>query len=93
MAILQETSSGERQVLKPYHVFGRSAVHADCVLLAQNISLIHACAHWRAEQWTLTDQSRNGSFVNGRRLVKDEPTPLSLHDEVCFGNLGAAVGS
>lgn len=89
MAILIDTQTRSSHVLKPYHVFGRSVQHADCLLPAVNISLIHACARWSDQQWTLTDQSRNGCFVNGHRLTKDHPTPLNVGDEIRFGNLDA----
>ena len=88
MAIFLDRAAGTRQVLKPYHVFGRSPGHSDCVLATPDISMIHACVRWDDEQWTLTDQSRNGSFINGRRLVKDFLTRMSVGDEVCFGSLG-----
>lgn len=90
MAILLDTSTSMKHVLKPYHVFGRSARHADCVLPTPNVSLIHACVRWNLHQWTLVDESRNGSFVNGHRLPKDRPTPLHIGDEICFGTLDMA---
>lgn len=89
MAILLDTSTGLQLALKPYHVFGRSARHADCVLPTPDISLIHACARWEAPRWTLMDQSRNGSYLNGRRMERDHATPVSLGDEICFGTLDA----
>ncbi|MFT3856682.1 MAG: FHA domain-containing protein [Aquabacterium sp.] len=85
MAILLDTSTGTKHALKPYHVFGRSAQHADCVLPLPTISLIHAYCRWAEPQWTLTDHSRNGSYVNGERLTKDQPTPLHVGDRISFG--------
>jgi hypothetical protein len=85
MAILLDTSTGTRHVLKPYHVFGRSSRHADCVLPTPDVSLIHAFARWDAHRWTLVDESRNGSFVNGERLAKDSPTTLHVGDGISFG--------
>lgn len=90
MAILQDMSTGMKHVLKPYHVFGRSARHADCVLPTPNVSLIHACIRWSGLKWTLVDESRNGSYINGRRLTKNHPTPLNLGDKLCFGTLDMA---
>lgn len=89
MAILLDTATGATLVLKPYYVFGRSAEHADCVLSAPNVSLLHASVGWRDQQWTLTDLSRNGSFINGRLLVKDCPTRLHLGDEVRFASMSS----
>lgn len=87
MAILLDTSTGMKHALKPYHVFGRSRRHADCVLPSPDVSLIHAFARWDALRWTLVDESRNGSFLNGRRLTKDEPVAIQVDDEICFGTL------
>jgi pSer/pThr/pTyr-binding forkhead associated (FHA) protein len=87
MAILLDTSTGTKHVLKPYHVFGRSTRHADCVLPTPAVSLIHAYVRWDAHRWTVTDESRNGSYVNGHRLAKDQATPLNLGDDICFGTM------
>lgn len=87
MAILLDTSNGDRHVLKPYYVLGRSATHSDGVLASPMASLIHASVRWQAMQWTLTDQSRNGTYVNGERLAKDEPTLMHAGDDICFGSL------
>lgn len=91
MAVLLETSTGLKYALKPYHVFGRSAQHADCMLPARSISMIHACVRWYGRQWLLTDQSLNGSFLNGARLTKDQATALQLGDELRFGSLESSA--
>lgn len=90
MAILLDTSTGMKHVLKPYHVFGRSARHADSVLPTPNVSLIHACIRWSMQAWTLVDESRNGTYLNGQLLAKDHPTPLHIGDDICFGAIEMA---
>ena len=90
MAILLDTSTGRKHALKPYHVFGRSTRHADCVLPTADVSLIHAFARWDARGWTLVDESRNGSFVNGEKLTKDDPIALHVGDEIAFGTSHAS---
>lgn len=91
MAVLLDTSTGMRHVLKPYHVFGRSVRHADCVLPTPDVSLIHAYVRWDAPRWVLVDESRNGTFVNGQRLQKDRPVLLEQDDEIRFGNADTAA--
>jgi hypothetical protein len=54
------------------------------------ISLMHAVARWRDGRWMLSDHSRNGTFVNGRALVRGEPIPLAVGSELRLG-LGPEV--
>lgn len=90
MAILRDGSTGIRHVLRPYHLFGRSPSHANSVLSTPNISLMHACARWENGLWTLTDQSRNGCFINGQRLAKALPVALQVDDEIWFGTVAGS---
>jgi len=85
MAILVDTSTGVAHALRPYHVFGRSAQHADSPLVDPKVSMLHATARWSAPQWALTDQSRNGCYINGERLGKDQATCMHVGDEIRFG--------
>jgi len=85
MAILVDTSTGVAHALRPYHVFGRSAQHADSPLIDPKVSMLHATARWSAPQWALTDQSRNGCYINGERLRKDQATCMQVGDEIRFG--------
>lgn len=87
MGILQNSTTGKQHVLKPLHVVGRHRRHADTVLSAADASLLHATLRWSDPQWLLSDQSRNGCFVNGYALKKGHPTPLAPHDEIRFGAL------
>lgn len=87
MAILLNTRTGTSHVLKSLHVVGRDAGHSDTVLALADASALHATFRWRDGQWLLCDHSRNGTFLNGRPLRKDNPVTLSPRDEVRFGML------
>jgi len=91
MAILVDTSTGVAHALRPYHVFGRSAQHADSPLVDAKASMLHATARWGAPQWTLTDQSRNGCYINGELLGKDQAAVMYVGDEIRFGSPDSAA--
>lgn len=87
MGILLNTRTGKHHVLKPLHVIGRDPRHADTALPQADASLLHATIRWASRQWVVCDHSRNGSFLNGRALRKEQLTPLGLNDEIRFGML------
>jgi hypothetical protein len=90
MGLLLNVKTGERIVLRGNHVFGRNPLRSDTFLDDAEVSLMHAVARWRDGRWLLTDHSRNGSFIDGRALLKGQPTPLARGEELRFGS---AVGS
>jgi hypothetical protein len=46
--------------LNAYHCFGRSTTNVDTVILASEISRLHAIIEWANEQWLIRDISSNG---------------------------------
>lgn len=86
MGILLNEATGERVVLHALHVFGRNNPRSDTYLSDPWVSLMHATARWYESQWLMTDHSRNGTFLNGRLLPKDELTPLMISQKFQFGS-------
>ena len=68
------------------------AVRSDIVLLHETISSLHAEVSWSPQTFraVLTDlDSRNGTFVNGKRLPRRGHCVLATGCVVAFGALGA----
>jgi hypothetical protein len=85
MGMLLNSETGDRVLLRGNHVFGRNALRSDTVLPDPEASLLHAVLRWRDGHWFVTDHSRNGSLLDGRRLNAGEPAALALGQVLRFG--------
>lgn len=88
MASLQD-SEGKSIYLSSHHVFGRLHGTVDTNLERPVISRIHAVVEWSSHHWQIRDLSRNGSWLNHVKLVKDSPAPLTAGDIIQLGEPGA----
>jgi hypothetical protein len=87
MGTIKNTITGDSIFLKSHHVFGRNREKADTVMKNRDVSQIHASVRWDGGQWLLTDFSRNGTWVDGVRLVPGEQTRLKEGNVIRFSNL------
>lgn len=85
MAVLRNKLDERRTVLRPLHAFGRRPSACQTVLQAPDISQIHALVRWNRQGWEVVDQSRNGTTLNGDRLVSGRWTPLPQGAELRLG--------
>jgi hypothetical protein len=85
MATLQSESTGELCYLRSLHMFGRNAIKADTVLVNQDASQIHATIRWNGQCWELLDHSRNGTFVNGKRIAANSSITLVPGQKIRLG--------
>ena len=76
MGYLVESVSGRRTPLRAHHTLGRSADKVDTVISHPAVSRIHAVLEWQDGHWQIRDLSRNGCWVNGRRLPSNESVVL-----------------
>jgi len=88
MGILKNSITGETIFLKSHHVFGRNKEKADTELKYKDVSQIHASVRWNGREWQLTDFSRNGTWIDGIRLVPGEKTGLNKENIIRFSTLG-----
>jgi hypothetical protein len=75
-------------VLYPEHTLGRSK---SCLLRVSHpgVSALHAVIFWADEAWFIKDLgSRNGTFVNGRRLAAGVREPLTKGVKLELGAAG-----
>jgi hypothetical protein len=87
MATLRNEGSGAELTLRGRVVVGRSP-RADVRLTGLASSNEHASIHWSGREWLLRDlTSRNGTTINGRRLVGEE-WRLVEGDRIVFGDPG-----
>ena len=86
MAILTHRRSGHRHVLFSEHLVGRGST---CHLRVDSrlVSSAHAQLRWKGTSWEVHDlDSRNGTFVNGRRLDRGEHVAVLPGVGIAFGD-------
>lgn len=71
--------------LRAHHTIGRSADKADTVIADPGVSRIHAVLEWSPDGWELRDLSRNGTWLDGKRLAPGEGTLVSQGQRIAFG--------
>jgi len=83
-----EGPDGERVLLRALHGVGRAPDSALQLPDAQ-VSSLHALFRWTGRQWEVRDLgSRNGTWVDGRRLGSGESAPLTVGTTLAFGSPG-----
>lgn len=85
MAILKALDSQNIIYVKPTHIFGRDPSVADTVLNCDSCSRMHCVIRWQNGLWFLTDESRNGCYVNGERIEKGKSFSLTTGDTLAIG--------
>ncbi len=85
MGTLDHRQSGRLVTLEPEHLIGRGH-RAQLRLRHGWVSTTHAVLSWTSSGWRVRDlASRNGTWVNGRRIEAGQPVPLTEGDELAFG--------
>ena len=72
--------------LLAHHSFGRLAHSVDTVIDDPVVSRVHAVIEWESNKWKIIDLSRNGIWVNSRKLDKQYRQALSSGDKIQFGS-------
>lgn len=86
MAALENSMSGDRYYVPALCIVGR-APHCDVRLSSRLASGVHAEIRWSGNAWELRDlSSRNGTYVEGRRIEGDERVELGEGMTLAFGN-------
>ncbi|TQV88041.1 FHA domain-containing protein [Aliikangiella coralliicola] len=91
MGIFNSIHSKTSIYLKPVHIFGRDSNTADTVISHQGSSRLHCVLRWQAGHWFVTDESKNGCFINGKRIEKGHSLCLAKGDvfSTCKNNSAA----
>jgi hypothetical protein len=89
MGTIRSTKGAQRQ-LAECTVIGRANT-CDIRVRAAEASTEHAALRWTKHRWHVVDLgSRNGTWVNGRRLQGGEPVGLDEGDLLCLGTVAEA---
>ncbi|KXO13154.1 FHA domain protein [Moritella sp. JT01] len=87
MAKIININTEEKVTLMPQHLFGRQFNASHSLLLEADSSRMHATIFWNGRVWVLQDFSRNGTYVNGKRIHRRREYHLHLGDLINFGSL------
>jgi pSer/pThr/pTyr-binding forkhead associated (FHA) protein len=90
VAYLVDIKNQTHCYLHAHHSFGRFAYSVDTLLSNPCISKIHAIIEWHNNQWCIRDLSSNGTWINNKKLVKEQIKPLKIGDIIHFMNDGQA---
>jgi hypothetical protein len=85
MALFRNQLDGRIVVLRPLHTFGRHPSVCQTVMKAPDVSQVHALVRWNRHTWEIVDQSRNGTMLNGVRLIAGTWTALSVGARLSMG--------
>ena len=91
MAKLEHQISKEQIILLAAHVFGRNPITANTIIEARDVSQIHASLRWQDNKWYLCDHSRNGTWINGKLLGKENVAELKIGDTIRFDRSESSV--
>jgi hypothetical protein len=89
MAALRETATGHKVMLEAEHVIGRvTAPRCSLTLNEPYVSGVHAMLRWNGHEWELKDlSSRNGTFVDGRRIEPSVFERVRTGSRIAFGRV------
>ncbi len=86
MGCLKNAHSEQSIVLRSHHIVGRHPDSSHTVMANATVSRCHCLLEWQADAWYIQDISANGTFINGKRVAKNIKHPLSLSDQIQFGD-------
>lgn len=84
MAYLRNVLTKERHYLQDHHTFGRRKETVDTAILQPEISKIHAVISWNGDGWEIRDLSRNGTWLDDKKLPPSVNTGLMKGQIICF---------
>ncbi|MEM0514974.1 FHA domain-containing protein [Pseudoalteromonas sp. YIC-827] len=84
MAYLIELDTDNVIYLHAHHSFGRFQYSVDTLVVEPSVSKIHCIIEWQGSHWQVRDLSRNGTWLNSKRLEKDRPEILHCNDLLTF---------
>ncbi|RRO09121.1 FHA domain-containing protein [Pectobacterium aquaticum] len=73
------SSNGYWICLRYSHTFGRS-INCHTVLISPDSYHMHFTIFWKKENWYILDVSKQGTWLNKKRLVKDKPYLIKKAD-------------
>lgn len=84
MAVIENISTGEKIVLRSHHVFGRRVAGTDTQINDPCISQIHCAVRWEGNEWFIQDFSRNGTWLDNKRITLHQSYSLDANSVICM---------
>ncbi len=82
MAYLYRRDTDLRFPVAAHHMVGSLAGKVDTFIDNPYISRRHLSIEWNGQHWQIKDLSRNGTWVNGKRIASGDYIPLTVGDLV-----------
>ena len=86
MAYLRNLHTNEKLYLLNHHIFGRHSGAVDTTISQPEVSKIHASIKWSGQHWQLCDLSRNGTWLDKKRLPTAEDIVIKVGQLITFAN-------
>lgn len=86
MATLFNEKMQQRCFLQSHHSFGRLKNSVNTYVADSYISKVHAFIEWNDRYWLLRDVSSNGSWLNGKKLSREQAVQLNVGDVINFSS-------
>jgi len=86
MAYLTSCNTNHPIYLKTFHQFGRLESAVDTLIYSPEISRIHGIIEWIDNAWFIRDLSKNGIWLNHKRIIANRLYQLALKDNIYFAN-------
>jgi hypothetical protein len=87
MAYLLNLLTGQPIPLMEHHTLGSLELKADTYISQPFVSRLHAAIEWTGNAWRIKDLSRNGTWLNEKRLPLGEHKTLHIKDVIQFASL------
>ncbi len=91
MGSLLDLQTDETINLVSQHIIGRHQTSSNLVLSNPKASRVHATIAWNGEFWSMQDNSTNGTYVNGTRLLRGVTSQLKAGDKMSFAGPNTAA--
>ncbi len=91
LAILENYETKEKILLRSHHVFGRESTNSNTLLKNRDASRVHASIRWDESLWKILDHSRNGTWIDGKRMAIQQSVPLKVGNIIQFGGAKASA--
>ncbi|MCO7226326.1 FHA domain-containing protein [Pleionea sp. CnH1-48] len=84
MAYLLCLTDHSKCYLNSHHTFGRLEHSVNTLISEPDISKFHAVIEWSGNTWLIRDISKNGTYLNNKKLVPNQAYSLAIGDQLFF---------
>ncbi|MCV6591108.1 MAG: FHA domain-containing protein [Marinobacterium sp.] len=85
MATIKNLVTGELVELRVHHLIGRKSGAVDTFLSSPDVSQMHSTIKWNGAEWSVEDFSRNGTWMDHKKLVPRQAYTMKNGSVIRFG--------